>query len=107
MSNYDQAVTDELVAEYQKAEDKKAKIAELARKFNKSEKSIIGKLARLGIYQKQVYVSKTGELPETKKEIIARISTLLNLNPERVQGLEKAPKSELRLVEQAIILLSD
>jgi hypothetical protein len=103
MSNYNLEITNEIVSFYVASENKRRAIEELASRYSKSEKSIIGKLAREGVYEKTRYLNKRGELPETKKEIIARLAGLLNLNPERIQGLEKAPKLELQLLEKAIL----
>jgi hypothetical protein len=77
-------------------------ISELAKKYGKSEKSIVGKLSKEKVYVKQVYRSKTGAIPETKKEIIARLAEKLRIDPERIQGLEKAPKLELILINNLI-----
>ena len=68
-------------------------IASIATTLGKSPRSIIGKLSRLGIYEKKVYVGKTGERPVTKLEYCARIARALELN---VEGLEKAPKGVLK-----------
>ena len=46
----------------------------LSEELGKSTKSIIGKLSREGVYQKAVYVSKTGELPVTKKELVLKLA---------------------------------
>lgn len=99
--NYTEELTAEIVKEYLEKPSKET-ILELAKKYNKSPKSIIGKLSREGVYQKQVYLTKRGEFPETKKEIIARIASKLNIDPERIQGLEKAPKSELKFLDSSI-----
>ena len=74
----------------------------LAEKLDKSEKSIIGKLAREGVYQKQVYVSKTGEKPITKVEIVREIAAELDLNADDLSGLDKAPKGVLKLLCESI-----
>jgi hypothetical protein len=68
----------------------------LAQELGKSTKSIIGKLSREGIYQKAIYKSKTGEIPITKKEIVVNISTALDGSLDRLEGLEKSPKQELK-----------
>ena len=70
-------------------------IESIATKLNKSPRSIIGKLSRLGVYEKKQYVSKTGERPVTKLEYCARIARVLELN---VEGLEKAPKEVLKQI---------
>jgi len=71
-------------------------VAELAKALSKSERSIIGKLSRLGIYQKKEYVSKTGERPVTKLELVANLAAQLQCEPDELEGLEKAPKQVLR-----------
>ena len=71
-------------------------VEELAAKLNRSTRSIIGKLSRLGIYVKKEYRNKRGERPVTKLELCARIAQALELEPEQLEGLSKAPKSVLR-----------
>ena len=66
------------------------------------EKSIIGKLAREGVYQKQVYVSKPGEKPKTKVELVREIAAELDLNANDLSGLDKAPKGVLKLLCESI-----
>ena len=68
----------------------------LSQELGKSTKSIIGKLSREGIYQKAIYVSKTGEIPITKKELVVNISIALDGNLDKLEGLEKSPKQELK-----------
>jgi len=68
----------------------------LSQELGKSTKSIIGKLSREGVYQKAIYVSKTGEIPITKKELVVSISTALNGTLDKLEGLEKSPKQELK-----------
>ena len=74
----------------------------LAEDLDKSVKSIIGKLSREGVYKKTVYKTKTGESPETKKEIVENLAGLLNLEYIQVAGLEKSPKSALKILREAI-----
>ena len=68
----------------------------LSQELGKSTKSIIGKLSREGVYQKAIYVSKTGEIPITKKELVVSISIALDGNLDKLEGLEKSPKQELK-----------
>lgn len=77
-------------------------VEELAEKLDKSVKSIIGKLSREGVYKKTVYKTKTGEDPVTKKEIVMELAELLEINYEAVAGLEKSPKSALRILRDSI-----
>ena len=84
-----------LLEEYSNNKD----IGSIATKLNKSPRSVIGKLSRLGVYQKKVYVGKTGERPVTKLELCARIARVLDLE---VEGLEKAPKDVLKRIAERL-----
>jgi hypothetical protein len=107
MINYTEEQTKELVELYLAAEDKESIIAILAERFGKPNKSIIGKLSKENVYQKKVYKTKQGELPVTKKEIIMGLSKLIDADAEMLQGLEKAPKLDLKyLVEKITNALS-
>lgn len=68
----------------------------LATELGKSTKSVIGKLSREGVYQKAIYLSKTGEPPITKKEIVVKIAEALDGEEEKLEGLSKSPKKELK-----------
>ena len=68
----------------------------LATELGKSTKSIIGKLSREGVYQKAIYLSKTGELPVTKKEIVVKIAEALDGEEENLEELSESPKKELK-----------
>jgi len=72
----------------------------LALKYNKPTKSIIGKLSHEGVYRRESYKTKQGETPITKIEIVHSIAHLLNIDPDILQGLDKPPKSTLKLLEQ-------
>lgn len=67
----------------------------LSTMLGKSRRSIIGKLSRLGIYEKKVYLTKRGTNPITKLELRDKISLCLEVDCE---GLEKAPKDTLRRI---------
>ena len=67
-------------------------VEELAKQLGKTERSIIGKLSRLGIYQRKTYVSKNGSPPISKLEIVAEIENALSM---KLEGLEKSPKGVL------------
>lgn len=84
-----------LVEEYKAHKD----VAAIAAKLGKSPRSIIGKLSRLGVYEKKVYVGKTGERPVTKLEYCARIAQALGIDCE---GLEKAPKGVLKRIAEEL-----
>ena len=92
----------ELMIEKYTSNPSRETVEELAETLDKSIKSIIGKLSREGVYKKTVYKTKTGESPETKKEIVENLAGLLNLEYIQVAGVEKSPKSALKILREAI-----
>ena len=97
MANYSEEQVEYMVGKYNLTPSRET-VEALAAEFSKSQKSIIGKLAREGVYQKAEYVSKTGEKPITKIEIVREIAQTLNLDENNLTGLEKAPKGVLKLL---------
>ena len=97
MANYSEEQVEYMVEKYNLTPSRET-VEALAVEFSKSPKSIIGKLAREGVYQKAEYVSKTGEKPITKIEIVREIAETLNLDENNLTGLEKAPKGVLKLL---------
>ena len=77
-------------------------VEKLAETLDKSIKSIIGKLSREGVYKKTVYKTKTGETPETKKEIVEEVANWLDIEYQTVAGLEKSPKASLKSLREAL-----
>jgi hypothetical protein len=92
---YTKEQTEFIVTEYLENKDDETIIQQLAEKLDRNPRSIIGKLSREGVYEKKRYLSKTGEPPIRKKEILANICSLVGGNPEKIQTLEKAGKPEL------------
>ena len=70
--------------------------------MDKSIKSIIGKLSREGVYKKTEYVTKTGEKPITKVEIVENLEEKLGLPNQTLAGLEKSPKTVLRRLYESV-----
>ena len=101
MSNYTEEQTNMLVGAYLDSPTPET-VEELAEKLAKSKKSIIGKLSREGVYRREVYVSKTGEKPITKMEIVDSIADGLGIEISALAGLEKSPKAALKNLERAI-----
>ena len=97
--NYTREQTDYIVGVYE-SEPTMETVNQLAEELEKSPKSIIGKLSREGVYKRNVYVSKSGCAPVTKTELVTTIAYALGLEPDRLEGLEKAPKQVLLLLEQ-------
>ena len=101
MSNYTDEQTNMLVGAYLDKPTPET-VEELAENLGKSKKSIIGKLSREGVYRREAYVSKTGEKPITKVEIVANIADHLGLEVSDLSGLEKSPKEALRILEKSV-----
>ena len=99
--NYTPEQVDLMKEQYTKNPSRET-VENLAETLDKSIKSIIGKLSREGVYKKTVYKTKTGEDPETKKEIVQELAEKLDINYEAVAGLEKAPKTALKILRSAI-----
>ena len=93
--NYTEKEVQFMIAEYQN-DTSRDTVEKLATELNKSVKSIIGKLSREGVYKKAVYRTKTGELPITKAELVIELAELFEVDSERLLGLEKAPKQDLK-----------
>ena len=92
----------ELMKEQYTRNPSRETVENLAETLDKSIKSIIGKLSREGVYKKTVYKTKTGEDPETKKEIVESIADTLDIDYEPVAGLEKSPKAALKVLRSGI-----
>ena len=93
--NYTKEQVEYMIDKYNESPTRET-VETLSEELGKSTKSIIGKLSREGVYQKAVYVSKTGELPVTKKELVLKLADAVDGDLEELEGLEKAPKKELK-----------
>lgn len=75
---------------------------DIASEFDVPERSIIAKLSAAGVYKRKQYLTKRGEPPVRKGEYIERIATLLDINVELLESLEKTTKMALTLLESKI-----
>ena len=98
--NYTEEETANIVQQYMDNPTRET-VDRLAQVYNKSARSIIGKLAKEGVYQRVEYRTKTGEVPVTKLEIVEEIQSQLGC--EALTGLEKAPKHTLKTLKEALI----
>ena len=98
--NYTPEQVDLMKEQYTKNPSRET-VENLAETLDKSIKSIIGKLSREGVYRKTVYKTKTGEDPETKKEIVEEIAQLIEVEGT-IAGLEKSPKADLKLLRNTL-----
>jgi len=100
--NYTDRETQYIVSWYQHSPTMLT-VENLAEELGKSTKSIIGKLSREGVYERAIYKNKSGDLPVTKAEICSNIAENLGIEIEYLAGLEKAPKSTLKALEEATV----
>lgn len=103
MSNYTNDQTVYIVAEYENSDDKTETLNRLSQELGKSKKSIVGKLSREGVYKRVSYVTKSGVAPITKVELVKNIAANLELDEHQLEGLEKAPKQVLILLESTTV----
>jgi len=101
MKPYTEEMTIDMVNWYSK-QPTRTTVSWLAGKYGKTEKSIISKLSIEGVYKREIYVSKTGEVPITKVDIVADIANALEVEKESLEGLEKAPKQVLKRISEAL-----
>tara|TARA_S200000501_G_scaffold283514_1_gene267763 strand:+ start:275 stop:586 length:312 start_codon:yes stop_codon:yes gene_type:complete len=99
--NYNEQTTQYLLEKYS-ADPTRQTVEALAEELSRSVKSIIGKLSREGVYRREIYKTKTGELPVTKVEIVSDIADHLGIEVESLSGLEKAPKATLKKLKEAL-----
>jgi|TARA_B100002052_G_scaffold287947_1_gene303493 hypothetical protein len=99
--NYNEQTTQYMLEKYT-ADPTRQTVEDLAVELSRSVKSIIGKLSREGVYRREIYKTKTGELPVTKVEIVSDIADDLGIEVESLSGLEKAPKSALKKLKEAL-----
>lgn len=97
--NYTEDDTANIVKQYEENPTRDT-VNRLAEVYNKSARSIIGKLAKEGVYKRVEYRTKTGEVPITKLQIVEDIQSQLGC--ETLTGLEKAPKETLKILLNAV-----
>lgn len=92
----------EYVVKIYKENPTRETVEALATKLERSTKSIIGKLSREGVYRKSEYLTKTGEKPVTKLELITEVEDILQLETGELEGMEKTPKPILKRLLEAL-----
>lgn len=99
--NYTDAQAAELKTAYV-ANPTKETVAAFAEKFGKTTRSIVAKLAKMEVYQKAEYVSKTGEKPVKKDAHADAIGAVLKMTEPEIESLTKANKTALVKIFQAL-----
>ena len=75
-------------------------IEELCSELGYSKRSVITKLAKMGLYVKPEYTTKRGEKPITKRAIVSEICIFLGI--DYIVGLEKCDKLGLVTLYEAL-----
>ena len=104
--NYTPEQTAMLVDAYQMCDSQEERdkvVAHYAAEFGKASQSIRAKLVSEGVYVAKTYKTKKGEKPESKAAIVAGIASVLGVDQERVESLEKANKVALNLVRTTLV----
>ena len=99
--NYTEEQVDFMINQYNETPTRET-VERLADELNKSIKSIIGKLSREVVYKKTEYLTKTGEKPITKRELVDNIADKLDIDVTALAGLEKSPKLALKKLEEKV-----
>lgn len=77
-------------------------LEDLGARFGVPKRSVIAKLSQLGVYHRKPYLTKRGEVPCSKEELVARLAELLGVELDRLESLEKCNKSVLMLLESSL-----
>ena len=99
--NYTPEQTMKMVADYQAG----FTVEVIAESLGKTVRSVVAKLSREGVYQKKVYVSKTGEKPVKKDTTAEQIGVLVGLSEGEVDSLTKANKTALAKILAKVSLV--
>ena len=94
--------TNEIALKLSDAYQQGVPIASLAEELGVPERSVIAKLASMGVYKRKEYLNKNDEKPVKKEEYVERIAKLLNTNIELLESLEKVNKGVLKMIEDAL-----
>jgi hypothetical protein len=71
----------------------------IAEQLQKSKRSVIAKLAKMGVYQTKPKTTKTGDPIISKLELVAEIENILD---RQFPTLVKAGKEDLRILVEAL-----
>ena len=99
---YDNETTSRLIKRWEDLGAEPGCVAALAQEFDVPERSIIAKLASLGLYRRKEYTDKQGNPPIKKEVYVERIANLLGANVELLESLEKVNKNVLKMLEAAL-----
>lgn len=96
-----------MVESYTSAADKKSAVQKIANELDRSVQSVIAKLAREGVYQKQTATTKAGAPIIKKQEYVRGIEIMLSAKNGELSSLEKASKQDLERMMKLLTSMSD
>ena len=99
--NYTEEQTQHMIESYT-ANPTRETVDALAEELGKTVKSIIGKLSREKVYVKKEYITKRGEKPITKLQMLSDLAEVLDGDVDEIVGLQKASKQDLTRLTQLI-----
>ena len=103
VENYSPEVLAKLLEAYKTEKDANV----LANMFGKTSRSIVAKLSREKVWVKATYTTKSGEVPVSKEDHVLNIAILTNQEVEMLDSLEKANKTVLVSIENALQVQAD
>ena len=95
---YTKETTEQIIQQYRNG----VSAEQIAQELDVPSRSVIAKLASLGVYQKKSYLNKRGEVPVKKEVYIEQVADLLAVEVDRLESLEKCNKSVLQLIIKAL-----
>ena len=95
---YDKETTDKLLLLFGTNQN----LDEIASALSVPKRSIIAKLSSLGLYRKPEYKNKQGQPPIKKEEYVEKIATVLQVDLDILDSLEKCNKNVLKLLLDAL-----
>lgn len=95
---YTTELIEKLIADYEAG----VPVSEMSERYDAPVKSIVAKLSHLGVYKRKAYATKNGGTPRKKIDFIDSLAELMGVDAERLESLEKANKSVLILLEEAL-----
>ena len=98
-ANYSDADITILTDEYS-IEPTRETVDALAKRLNKTPRSIIAKLSALGVYQKTERVTKRGEPVIMKAELVAKVQNAIG---RELPSLNKMTKVDLQFMIDALV----
>lgn len=96
--SYTPEETDSIVKEYQ-TEPTREKVNQIAERIGKSPRSVIAKLAAMGVYQTPQRTTKTGDPIIKKEKMVADLEEYLDIE---IPTLVKAGKQDLQKLVNAV-----